>query len=112
MFNGEISSTGGKYYSYAIKLEIGVNGHASLVSCEIADAGKYEMIIPFRWWHQEHPIKNIEKPSEWRFEHKNCMNHVEDEGIADLFEWDETIAFDENATMIGRIGATKEKEVE
>ena len=40
------------------------------------------------------------------------MNHVEDEGIADMFEWDEKVAFDENATMIGRIRATKEKEVE
>ena len=40
------------------------------------------------------------------------MNHVEDEGIADIFEWDEIVAFDENANMIGRIGATKEKEVE
>ena len=40
------------------------------------------------------------------------MNHAEDAGIADMFEWDETVAFDEKATMIGRIGATKEKEVE
>ena len=40
------------------------------------------------------------------------MNHVEDERIADTFEWDERVAIDENATMIGRIGATKEKEVE
>ena len=40
------------------------------------------------------------------------MNHVEDELIADMFEWDETVAFDENATMIGIIGATKQKEVE
>ena len=107
-FNGEISSTGGKYYSHPIKLEIGTNGHTSMVSC----AGKYDMIIPFGWWHQEHPIKNIETPPEWRFEHANPMNHVEDEGIADMFEWDETVAFDENATRIGRIGATKEKEVE
>ena len=61
-FNGEISSTGGKYYSHLIKLEIGTNGHTSMVSCEIADAGKYDMIIPFGWWHQEHPIKNIETP--------------------------------------------------
>ena len=111
-FNGEISSTGGKYYSHSIKLEIGTNGHTSMVSCEIADAGKNDMIIPFGWWHQEHPIKNIDTPSQWRFEHANCMSHVEDEGIADMFEWDETVAFDENATMIGRIGATKEKEVE
>ena len=83
-----------------------------MVSCEIADAGKYDMIIAFGWWHQEHPIKNIETPSQWRLENANCINHVEDEGIADMFEWDETVAFDENATMIGRIGATKEKEVE
>ena len=60
----------------------------------------------------EHPIKNIETPSPWRFEDTNCINHVEDEEIAAMFEWDETLAFDENATMIGRIGATKEKEVE
>ena len=31
---------------------------------------------------------------------------------ADMFEWDKTVAFNENAAMIGRIGATKEKEVE
>ena len=83
-----------------------------MVSCEIADAGKYDMIIPFGWWHQEHPIKNIETPSEWRFELASCMNHVEDKAIADMFECDETVAFHENATMIARIGATKEKEVE
>ena len=71
-----------------------------MVSCEIVDAGKHDMIIPFGWWHQEHPIKNIETPSQWRFEHTNCMNHVADEGIADMFEWDETVVFDEDATMI------------
>ena len=100
-FNGEISSTGGKYYSHPIKLEIGTNGHTSMVSCEISDAGKYDMIIPFGWWYQEHPIKNIETASQWCFDHANCMNHVEDEGVADMFEWDETVAFDKNATMIG-----------
>ena len=83
-----------------------------MFSCEIADSCKYDMIIPFGWWHHEHLIKNIETPSQWRFEHANCMNHVEDEGIADTFQLDEIVAFDENATMIGRIGATKEKEVE
>ena len=83
-----------------------------MVCCKIAEAGKYDMIIPFGWWHQEHPIKNIETPSQWRFEHANCRNHIQDERIADMFEWDETVAFDENATMIGRIGATKEIEVE
>ena len=39
------------------------------------------------------------------------MNYVEDEAIADMFEWDERVAFDENGTMIGRIGVIKEKEV-
>ena len=29
-----------------------------------------------------------------------------------MFEWDDTVAFDEEARMIGRIGMTKEKEVE
>ena len=112
VFNGEISSTGRKYYSNRIKLEIGTNGHTSMVSCKIADAGKYDIIIPFGWWYQEHPIKNIKTPSQWHFEPSNCMNHIEDEGIMDMFEWDETVAFDEEARMIGRIGATNEKEVQ
>ena len=83
-----------------------------MVSCQIADAGKYNKIIPFGWWHQGHLIKHIQTPSQWRFEHANCMNHVEDEGIADMVEWDETVAFDENATMVGRIGAIREKQAE
>ena len=70
-FNDDISSTGGKYYSHTIKLEIGTNSHTSIVSCKIADAGKYDMIIPFGWWHHEHPIRNIETPSQWGFEHAN-----------------------------------------
>jgi len=74
-----------------------------MVSCAIADAGKYDMIIPFGWWHHEHPIENIETRGIWCFEHTKCVKHVQDEGIADVFEWDETVAFDEEATMIGRI---------
>jgi len=31
-----------------------------MVSCEIVDSGKYDMIIPFVWWLHEHPIRNIE----------------------------------------------------
>ena len=85
-FNCKISFTGGKYYSHPIKFEIGTNGHTSIVSCRIADAGKHNMIIPFGWWYQEHPIKNLETPSQWHFEHTNCIKHVEDEGIADRFE--------------------------
>jgi len=61
-FNGEVSSTGGKYYSHPIQLEIGTNGDRTMVSCKVADVGKYDMIIPFRWWHHEHPIKKSETP--------------------------------------------------
>ena len=80
-----------------------------MFSCEIVEPGRYDMIIPFGWWHQAHPIRDIETPSQWRFEHAICMKQDEHEGIAKMFEWDETVAFDENGTMIGRIGATKEK---
>jgi len=83
-----------------------------MVSCEIADAGKYDMIIPFRWGRHEHPIKNIETPAKWCFKNTKCVEHVQDEGIADMFEWDETVAFDEEARMIGRIGATRHEDVQ
>jgi len=83
-----------------------------MVPCEIADAGKYDMLIPIGWWHHEHPIKNIETPENWSFEHTKCVEHVQDEGIADMFECDETVAFDEEARMIGRIGSTRHEEVQ
>lgn len=40
------------------------------------------------------------------------MEHVEDECIADMFECDETVAFDENGRIIGRIGTTRKEEVQ
>jgi len=81
-----------------------------MVSCEIADPGKYDIILPFRWWHHEHPIKNIETPERWCFEQTQCVEHVQDAGMDDLFEWDETLAFDEEARMIGIIGITRQEE--
>jgi len=69
-----------------IQLEIGTNGHTIMVSREIAESGKYDMIIPFGWWHHEHPIKNVEPHEKWFFEQAKCVEHVEDEGIADIFE--------------------------
>jgi len=50
-FTGETVSSGGTNFTKPLFLEIGSNKHLSLVSCEIALAGKYGMIIPFRWWH-------------------------------------------------------------
>jgi len=62
-FKGEVSSTRGKYYSHLIQLEISTNGHTTMVPCESADPGKYDMLILLGWWHHEHPL-NISKP--WR----------------------------------------------
>jgi len=71
--NGEVSSTIGKYYSHPIQLEIGTNGHTTMVSCEIADAGKYDMITPFGWSHHKHTITNIETPEKCCFrKHEMC----------------------------------------
>ena len=111
-FNGEVTSTGGKYNSHGIQLEIGTNGHTTMVSCEIPDPGKYHMITTFGWWHHEHPIKNIETPEQWSFEKSKCVEHVQDEGIADMFEWDETVAFDEEAAIIGRIETRRHENVQ
>jgi len=111
-FNGELSSIGGKYYSHLFLLKIGSNGHTTMVSCEMAEAAKYDMIIPFRWWHYEHPIKTIETQEKWSFEHAKCVEHVQDEGIADMFECDETGPFDQEARMIGRILSTRQEKVQ
>ena len=106
-FNGETAATGEKYYTHPIKFEIGKNGHTTMASCEIANTGKYDMILAFGWWHEKHPIKNIAKPENLSFEDQKCLSHVEDEGIADMFEWDENVAFKEEATYIGGIGLTR-----
>ena len=56
-FDGETVPIGGTFYTHPIVLEIGANGHRSMISCEIANAGRYDLIIPFGWWHDEHPLK-------------------------------------------------------
>ena len=107
-FDGETAPTGGIFFTHPILLEIGANGHQSMISCKIPNAGKYELIIPFRWWHDEHPLKNIADPSKWVFEKKKCHSHLEDEGVAYLFEWDESVAYDAEAQYVGRIGQADE----
>jgi len=111
-FNGEVSSTEGKSYSHPIQLEIGTKGDTTMVSFEIADAGKHDIMIPFGWWPHEHPIKDIETPQKWSSEHTKCIELVQDEGITDMFEWDETVAFDEEAGMRGRIRSIRREEVQ
>jgi len=83
-----------------------------MISCEVANAGRYALIIPFGWWHNEHPLKNIAAPSKWVFEEGECYAHIEDEAVADLFEWDETVAYDEEARYVGRIETEEEGSVQ
>jgi len=109
--DGVVASSGGKKYSHPITLEIG-NGHRSTVSAEIAAAGQYDLVIPFGWWYKEHPLSNLENPEKWEFKHDDCHAHVEDEAVADLYEYNETVAYDPQSQYIGRIGYEKgEKEI-
>jgi len=107
-FDGQTAPTGGLFFTLPILLEIGANCHQSMISCRIPNAGKYELIIPFRSWHDEHPLKNIADPSKCVFEKKKCYSHLEDKGVAHLFEWDETGPYDEEAQYVGRKGLADE----
>jgi len=107
-FDGEAAPTGGIFYTHPILVEIGANGHRSMISCEIANAGRYDVIIPFGWGHNEHPLKNIADPSKCAFEETRCHAHIEDEAVADLSEWDETVAYDKEAQYVGRIEQEEE----
>jgi len=93
---------------HPILLEIGANGHRSMIFCEIANAGRYDLIIPFGWWHNEHPLKNITDPSKWAFEETRCHAHIEDKAVADMFEGDQTVAYDEEAQYVGWIEREQE----
>jgi len=110
-FDGETAPTGGTSYTHPVLLEIGANGHQSMISREIANAGRYDLIIPFGWWHDEHPLNNIADPRKWAFEEAKYHAHIKDEAVADMFEWDETVAYDEEAQYVGRIEREKEGSV-
>jgi len=56
------------------------------------------------WWHDEHPLKSIAHPKKYIFQEGKCHTHVEAEPGPDLFEWDETVAYDGEAQYVGRIG--------
>ena len=58
-FNGEITSSGGKHFTNPLLLELGNNGHRTSISCEVTGAGTCDHIIPFRWWHKEHPMSRV-----------------------------------------------------
>jgi len=107
-FDAEIVPTGGIFYTDPILLEISANGHRSMISCEIANAGRYDLILLIGWWHDEHTFKNIADPPIWVFEETKCHAHIEDEAVADMFEWDESVAYDEEAQYVGRIEQEEE----
>ena len=102
-FDGEVNASGGKHFTHPILLEIGINGHHTNISCEVAAAGKLDLLIPFGWWHREHPIAHIDTTRKWSFMEHCCSDHVEDEGRGGMFEWDKTVAYDEEAQYVGRI---------
>jgi len=93
------------YFTHLILLEIGANGHRSMISCEIANAGRYDLIIPVGWWHDEHPVKNIADSSRCVFNQGKCHTQIEDKALADLFDRDETVAYEEEAQYVERIEA-------
>jgi len=107
-FDGQTAPKGAIFYTHPILLEIGANGHRSMISCKVANAGKYDLIIACGWWHDEHPLKNITEPSIWVFEEAKCHAHIEDEAVADVFEGDETMAYDEEAQYVGQIEQEEE----
>jgi len=107
-FDGETARTGGIFYTHPIRIEIGDNGHRSMISCEIANAGRYDVIIPFGWWHNEHPLKNIADSCKWAFEETRCHAHIGDRAVEDMLQWDETVAYDEEAQYVGRIEREEE----
>jgi len=39
-----------------------------------------------------------------------CGDYIENEAVKDLFEYDETVAFDPKAQYVGRIGKIEEKD--
>ena len=82
-----------------------------MISCAIANAGRHDLIIPFGWWHDEHPLRNIADPRQWAFKEAKCHAHIEDEAVADMFELEETMAYDEEAQYVGQIEREKEEGV-
>jgi len=86
------------------------DGHRSPISTEIAPTGRFDLIIPLGWWYHEHHISHLDKPKKWSFGQTTCLDHVEDEAVKDLFEYDETVAYDPKAQYVGRIGRIEEKD--
>ena len=79
-----------------------------MISGKIANAGKYDLIIRFGWWNNDQPLKNIGNPTKFVFDKATCHAYVGDAAVADLFEWDETVPYDEEGQYVGRIKREEE----
>jgi len=68
------------------------------------------MIIPLGW-NKEHPITNLDSPTNWAFNNKTCRNDLlhADEGIA--IEWDDEVRNDPSAVVIGRIETVDKEKI-
>jgi len=67
-FDGETVLTGRPFYTQTILLVIGTNSQQSMISCEIANAGKYDLIIMSGWWQNEDPLRNLTEQRKYVFE--------------------------------------------
>jgi len=59
------------------------------------------MIIPFGWWHQEHPITDIANPKNCSIDDHMWKSHLLPENKGISVEWDEDVLNDPNAVVIG-----------
>jgi hypothetical protein len=106
-----VQSSGTKYTS-PIKLEIGKNHHITEVSCEVAPTNRWGMIIPYGWT-EDHPISNMALLDNWEFQAKQCRGHIGPGDWKDPsceFEWDDDVAYEPEARMVGLITAIDESE--
>src|SRR5205807_5470412 len=78
-FDGTMMTSGGKHVTHPIVLEIGLNSHRSEISCEVADAEKYDLIIPVGLC-REHPLSDWGTTKKWQFCDRLCDEQVLDEG--------------------------------
>jgi len=49
------------------------------------------------------PLKSIANPRKGALEEAKCHTHAEDAGVADMFECDATVAYDQEAQYVGRM---------
>lgn len=100
-FNRETVNQGASYYTHSLKLEIGQSQHITEVTCNVVDGGVHEMIIPFGWWHDQHPIAHINELKDRPFEDTKYSAHVGTVEVGIDIKWDESVLFTEDVVYVG-----------